>query len=115
MCVGVNYLGRNAEYKDAADRPKYPSLFLGFLTSFVAHEQPLMRPPESIQFDYEGELAVIIGRRGRRIAPETALDTRRRVHGLQRRDRARLVSSRKIQRHRRQELRALRGASAPSS
>ena len=74
VCVGINYAGRNAEYKDAADQQKYPSLFLRLPESFVAHEQPLMRPPESVQFDYEGELAVIIGRRGRRIAPETALE-----------------------------------------
>jgi 2-keto-4-pentenoate hydratase/2-oxohepta-3-ene-1,7-dioic acid hydratase in catechol pathway len=74
VCVGINYAGRNAEYKDAVDQQKYPSLFLRLPESFVAHEQPLMRPPESVQFDYEGELAVIIGRRGRRIGPETALE-----------------------------------------
>jgi 2-keto-4-pentenoate hydratase/2-oxohepta-3-ene-1,7-dioic acid hydratase in catechol pathway len=73
VCVGVNYAGRNAEYKDGAEAARYPSLFLRMPESFVAHQQPLMRPPESVQFDYEGEIAVVIGRRGRRIAPEAAM------------------------------------------
>jgi 2-keto-4-pentenoate hydratase/2-oxohepta-3-ene-1,7-dioic acid hydratase in catechol pathway len=73
VCVGVNYAGRNAEYKDSADQQKYPSLFLRIPESFVAHQEPLIRPPESQQLDYEGELAVIIGREGRRIATETAM------------------------------------------
>jgi 2-keto-4-pentenoate hydratase/2-oxohepta-3-ene-1,7-dioic acid hydratase in catechol pathway len=74
VCVGVNYAGRNAEYKDNADQQKYPSLFLRIPESFVAHKEPLIRPPESVQLDYEGELALIIGRSGRRIAPERAMD-----------------------------------------
>jgi 2-keto-4-pentenoate hydratase/2-oxohepta-3-ene-1,7-dioic acid hydratase in catechol pathway len=73
VCVGVNYAGRNAEYKDGADPQKYPSLFLRLPESFVAHQQALMRPPESSQFDYEGEIAVVIGQRGRRIAPDAAM------------------------------------------
>jgi 2-keto-4-pentenoate hydratase/2-oxohepta-3-ene-1,7-dioic acid hydratase in catechol pathway len=74
VCVGVNYAGRNAEYKDSAAEQKFPSLFLRIPESFVAHQEPLIRPPESEQLDYEGELALIIGRRGRRIAPEVAMD-----------------------------------------
>jgi 2-keto-4-pentenoate hydratase/2-oxohepta-3-ene-1,7-dioic acid hydratase in catechol pathway len=73
VCVGVNYRGRHAEYKDASDPQKYPSLFLRIPESFVAHGEPLIRPPESSQLDYEGELAVIIGRAGRRIAQGAAL------------------------------------------
>jgi 2-keto-4-pentenoate hydratase/2-oxohepta-3-ene-1,7-dioic acid hydratase in catechol pathway len=72
VCVGINYAGRNAEYKDTAAQQQYPSLFLRLPESFVAHEQPLVRPPESNQFDYEGEIAVVIGRRGRRIPPDAA-------------------------------------------
>jgi 2-keto-4-pentenoate hydratase/2-oxohepta-3-ene-1,7-dioic acid hydratase in catechol pathway len=72
VCVGVNYLGRNAEYKDGADQAKYPSLFLRIPESFVAHLEPQVRPPDSAQFDYEGELAVVIGMSGRRIAADTA-------------------------------------------
>ena len=73
VCVGVNYAGRHAEYKDGADQQKYPSLFLRIPESFAAHQEPLIRPPESLQLDYEGELAVIIGREGRRIPPEAAM------------------------------------------
>jgi len=74
VCVGVNYAGRNAEYKDNADQQKYPSLFLRIPESFVAHQEPLIRPPESVQLDYEGEIALIIGRAGRRIAREKAME-----------------------------------------
>jgi 2-keto-4-pentenoate hydratase/2-oxohepta-3-ene-1,7-dioic acid hydratase in catechol pathway len=74
VCVGVNYSGRNAEYKDGAEAPLHPSLFLRIPESFVAHRQPLVRPPESHQLDYEGEIAIVIGKPGRRIAREAALD-----------------------------------------
>jgi 2-keto-4-pentenoate hydratase/2-oxohepta-3-ene-1,7-dioic acid hydratase in catechol pathway len=74
ICVGVNYAERNAEYKDASEQPKYPSLFVRFPDSLVAHEEPILRPPESRQLDYEGEIALVIGRPGRRIAPAAALD-----------------------------------------
>jgi 2-keto-4-pentenoate hydratase/2-oxohepta-3-ene-1,7-dioic acid hydratase in catechol pathway len=73
VCVGVNYAGRNAEYRDGTEPQKYPSLFLRLPESFVAHQQALLRPPESTQFDYEGEIAVVIGCRGRRIAPDSAM------------------------------------------
>lgn len=74
LCVGVNYANRNAEYKDNTEQPKFPSLFFRVPGSFVGHGQPLVRPLESEQFDYEGEIALIIGRGGRRIAREQALD-----------------------------------------
>lgn len=67
LCVGVNYPDRAAEYKDNSERPKYPSIFVRFPTSLVAHEEPIVRPPESKQLDYEGEIALVMGRRGRRI------------------------------------------------
>jgi 2-keto-4-pentenoate hydratase/2-oxohepta-3-ene-1,7-dioic acid hydratase in catechol pathway len=73
VCVGVNYAGRNAEYKDGSDAPKFPSLFLRLPDSFVAHQQHLVRPPESTQFDYEGEIAVVIGRAARRVADDAAM------------------------------------------
>jgi 2-keto-4-pentenoate hydratase/2-oxohepta-3-ene-1,7-dioic acid hydratase in catechol pathway len=73
LCVGINYAGRHAEYKDASDQPKYPSLFIRFPASLVAHGESLVRPFESAQLDYEGEIAVVIGRRGRRIAESDAL------------------------------------------
>jgi len=72
LCVGVNYGNRNAEYKDGTDLPKWPSLFPRFPGSFVGHRGNLMRPPESPQLDYEGEIAIIIGKAGRRIAEKDA-------------------------------------------
>jgi 2-keto-4-pentenoate hydratase/2-oxohepta-3-ene-1,7-dioic acid hydratase in catechol pathway len=68
ICVGVNYHNRNEEYRDASEAPKYPSLFMRAPTSFTGHEAPLIRPRESDQLDYEGELAIIIGKGGRRIS-----------------------------------------------
>jgi 5-carboxymethyl-2-hydroxymuconate isomerase len=72
ICIGVNYAERNAEYKDASDLPKYPSVFLRTTGSLVGHNTPVLRPPESDQFDYEGEIAIIIGRAGRRITESNA-------------------------------------------
>lgn len=73
-CVGVNYANRNAEYKDGSEAPKFPSLFIRTPDSFTAHKQPLIRPPESDKLDYEGEIVIIIGKEGRRIAEEDAYD-----------------------------------------
>lgn len=74
ICVGVNFPDRNAEYKDGSDLPQYMSLFPRFPTSFTGHERPLIRPPESEKLDYEGEVAIVIGRAGRRISKENAYD-----------------------------------------
>lgn len=73
FCIGVNYAHRNAEYKDGSDLPKYPSIFMRVPDSFVAHGQPLIRPHESEQLDYEGEIGLVIGRGGRRIPKAQAL------------------------------------------
>lgn len=72
ICVGVNFPDRNEEYKDGQAAPSNPSLFIRFPRSFVGHNQPLIRPPESLQLDYEGEIAIVIGKRGRRIAEKDA-------------------------------------------
>lgn len=74
FCIGVNYAHRNAEYKDGSDLPKYPSIFMRVPDSFVAHGQALLRPLESQQLDYEGEIGIVIGKAGRRIARADALD-----------------------------------------
>ena len=74
ICVGVNFPDRNAEYKDGLEAPANMSLFLRFARSFVGHEHPLIRPPETDQLDYEGEIAVVIGKGGRRIAQTQALE-----------------------------------------
>lgn len=73
ICVGVNYPDRNEEYKDGQAAPSNPSLFIRFPRSFVGHGAPLVRPPESPQLDYEGEVVIVIGKGGRRIAETDAL------------------------------------------
>ncbi|MBD5634663.1 MAG: fumarylacetoacetate hydrolase family protein [Candidatus Eremiobacteraeota bacterium] len=74
FCIGVNYMNRNEEYKDGSDPPKFPSIFMRTPGSLVGHRAQLMRPPESEQLDYEGEIAIVIGNGGRRIARERARD-----------------------------------------
>src|SRR4051794_21414373 len=74
ICIGVNYPDRNAEYKDGQDTPKYPSMFMRTPRSFVGHNTPLLRPRASAQLDYEGEVALIIGKAGRHIPESAALD-----------------------------------------
>ena len=74
LCVGVNFPDRNAEYKDGSSQPQYMSLFPRFASGFTGHDRPLIRPPESHTLDYEGEVAIVIGKAGRRIAKEEAYD-----------------------------------------
>ncbi|MGO6744216.1 fumarylacetoacetate hydrolase family protein [Rhizobium ruizarguesonis] len=73
ICVGVNFPDRNEEYKDGQAAPSNPSLFTRFPRSFTGHDQPLIRPPESPQLDYEGEIVIVIGKGGRRIPEAEAL------------------------------------------
>ena len=72
LCIGVNYAERNAEYKDASELPKYPSVFIRTPGSLVGHLEPVLRPPESPQLDYEGEITLVVGKAGRRIAEADA-------------------------------------------
>jgi len=74
ICIGVNFPDRNAEYKDGQAAPGKPSMFIRFPRSFAGHEGNLVRPPESPQLDYEGEVTIVIGKGGRRIAREDAYD-----------------------------------------
>ena len=71
-CIGVNYAERNEEYKDNSERAKSPSLFCRAPASLVGHEQAIERPRVSTQLDYEGEIAIVIGRGGRHIPRERA-------------------------------------------
>jgi 2-keto-4-pentenoate hydratase/2-oxohepta-3-ene-1,7-dioic acid hydratase in catechol pathway len=72
LCIGINYANRNVDYGDQ-DVPQYPSMFFRTPGSLVAHDKPIVRPRESEQLDYEGEIALVIGRGGRRIAQSEAL------------------------------------------
>ena len=74
LCVGVNFPDRNAEYKDGSEQPKYMSLFPRFASGFTGHDRPLIRPPENETLDYEGEVAIVIGKAGRRISQGDAYD-----------------------------------------
>ena len=76
LCIGVNYANRNEELAGAGgtENAKYPSMFFRHPNSLVGHNQPILRPPESVQLDYEGEIALVIGTQGRRIPRERALD-----------------------------------------
>jgi len=73
LCIGINYANRNADFDDP-NVPKYPSMFYRAPNSLVAHGKPLLRPRASEQLDYEGEIALVIGREGRHIARERALE-----------------------------------------
>lgn len=72
LCVGLNY----QKHKIETGRPDadYPTIFTRFADSQVAHGAPLIKPAQSERFDYEGEMAVVIGRGGRNIPKENALD-----------------------------------------
>src|SRR6202012_5324013 len=72
LCVGLNYDDHLAE--SGLKRPVYPEIFARFATSLIAHGEAIRRPPESSALDYEAELAVVIGRRGRRIQRDRALE-----------------------------------------
>jgi 2-keto-4-pentenoate hydratase/2-oxohepta-3-ene-1,7-dioic acid hydratase in catechol pathway len=71
IAVGLNYRDHAAESKFEA--PTYPVLFHRFPTSWVAHRSAMIAPRLSDQFDYEGELVVVIGRAGRHIHVQNAL------------------------------------------
>ena len=73
VCVGVNYPERNEEYRDGQAAVANPSLFVRFPRSFVGHGENLVRPPESRELDYEGEIVIVIGKGGRRIPERQAL------------------------------------------
>ncbi|AKU94283.1 Fumarylacetoacetate hydrolase family protein [Labilithrix luteola] len=72
LCLGLNYRDHAAEA--AYDAPQFPVVFARFFSSFVGHEQPMILPACSPMFDWEAELAVVIGRRARGVTRERALD-----------------------------------------
>jgi 2-keto-4-pentenoate hydratase/2-oxohepta-3-ene-1,7-dioic acid hydratase in catechol pathway len=71
LCIGRNY-GRYHEVRREG-RPRWPSVFARFASSFAAHGQPIVRPAVSEQLDYEGELGVVIGSRARHVSEGDAL------------------------------------------
>ena len=71
LCVGRNYRDHVAEMGNVA--PANPNIFMRTPQSLVGHRQSIVCPSASSQYDFEGELGVVIGRGGRRIAPDRAL------------------------------------------
>ena len=72
LCIGQNYVAHRAEM--GGETTAHPLIFTRYPSSISGHEQDLVKPRESDQYDFEGELAVIIGKTGRRIHPDQALD-----------------------------------------
>jgi 2-keto-4-pentenoate hydratase/2-oxohepta-3-ene-1,7-dioic acid hydratase in catechol pathway len=70
VCIGLNYEAHRLEAKRAETR--YPTLFPRWASSQTAHGADIPLPPESVQLDFEGEIALVIGKSGRRIAKEDA-------------------------------------------
>ena len=71
LCVGLNYATHVAE--TGREQKEHPAIFHRWADSLVADGAPLISPPETQRFDYEGELAVVIGKPGRRIKPQDAM------------------------------------------
>lgn len=72
ICVGINYLEHIREM--GREKPDYPTLFTRYPDSLVGHGEPVVRPRISTQYDYEGELAIVIGKAARYVTAADALD-----------------------------------------
>ncbi|WP_370303239.1 fumarylacetoacetate hydrolase family protein [Pseudooceanicola sp.] len=72
LCIGLNYL----KHKQETGRPdvEHPTVFTRFADTQIAHGQPLVKPAISERFDYEGEMAIIIGKPARNVPEAEALD-----------------------------------------
>ena len=73
LCIGINYANRGADY-NVTNNPKYPSMFYRAPTSMVGSGDKLVRPKISEQLDYEGEIAIVIGRDCKHVPKERALE-----------------------------------------
>jgi len=65
----MNYADKRAEF---AETNPAPTLFIRFAYSQTGHCRPILKPAQTLEFDYEGELALIIGRAGYRISASEA-------------------------------------------
>lgn len=72
LCIGVNYRKHVTEM--GRDLPEHPWVFVRFADSLVGHDASMIRPSVSSDYDFEGELAVIIGRSAHRLSAAEALD-----------------------------------------
>lgn len=74
VCIGVNYPDRKPRLTRDGKRPEFPSVLLRTRESLVGHGHPILKPPETEQLDYAGEIVVVIGKEGRRIPESAALE-----------------------------------------
>jgi 2-keto-4-pentenoate hydratase/2-oxohepta-3-ene-1,7-dioic acid hydratase in catechol pathway len=74
ICLGLNYLDHVKEGPQKDNIPKFQSIFFRMPSSLAPHLQPLIRPKKSIQFDYEGEMVVVIGKYAKHLTLENAAD-----------------------------------------
>ncbi len=74
ICLGLNYLDHVKEGPQRDNIPKFPSIFFRVLTSMVPHLQPIVRPKESIQLDYEAEMVAVVGKRAKHLTMANAVD-----------------------------------------
>ncbi len=72
ICLGLNYLEHVKEGSQRDNIPKFPTVFMRVLTSFVPHGQPIIRPKVSETLDYEAELIVVIGKRAKHLTAANA-------------------------------------------
>jgi len=73
LCIGINYANRGQDY-NVTNNPKYPSMFYRAPNSLVGSGQHLVRPKISEQFDYEGEIAIVIGQDCKHVPKDRALE-----------------------------------------
>jgi len=74
ICLGLNYLDHVKEGPQKDNIPKFQSIFFRVMSSFAAPGAPLIRPKKSIQFDYEAELVIVIGKRAKHLTLDNAAD-----------------------------------------
>jgi len=72
ICIGLNYLTHIRE--GGRDVPKQPTIFTRWANTQVGHDQPMIRPKQSITLDFEGEMALVIGRPARHLPRERAME-----------------------------------------
>ncbi|HUB97188.1 MAG TPA: fumarylacetoacetate hydrolase family protein, partial [Stellaceae bacterium] len=72
FCTGLNYRGHIEE--TGLEAPKFPRLFMKLDESLVGHGVPMIRPRQSVEFDFEGELMVVIGKEARHVSEAAAMD-----------------------------------------
>jgi 2-keto-4-pentenoate hydratase/2-oxohepta-3-ene-1,7-dioic acid hydratase in catechol pathway len=72
FCIGLNYKDHVKEL--AEEEPTHPTIFVKFPSSFSAHGQALIQPKKSKEFDFEGELVIVIGKKANAVSKDQALD-----------------------------------------